>query len=93
MKSITVSLITNRKNELNRFLSTYYEKEMNIKNEAFKWSLHCNSPLECLNLVTTAIDNNDKYNMQIFVNLPELDAFINDDNINAFVKYIYMSSN
>ncbi len=92
MKGVTVSLITNKRNELNRFLSTYYEKNMNIKNEAFKWSLHCDSPFECLNLVTTAIDNNDKYNMQVLVSLPELDTFINDDNINAFVKYIYMSN-
>ena len=31
MKGVTVSLITNKRNELNRFLSTYYEKNMNIK--------------------------------------------------------------
>ena len=89
MDRITVSLITNQKEELNRFLRTYYEKNMNIQKETFKWSLMCHSPLECLDLVTTAIDNNDKYHMQVHISMPELEAVINDENINEFVKYIY----
>ena len=89
MKDITVSLITNQKDEINRFLSTYYQREMDIKNETFKWSMICNSPFECLNIVTTAIDNNDKYNMQVHISMPELEAVIDDNNVNDFVKYIY----
>lgn len=90
MKSITVSLITEKKEELNRFLSKYYNREMNIKKETFKWSLICNSPLECLSLITTVIDNNNQYNMQVVVSMPELSGIINDDNINQFVKYLYI---
>lgn len=89
MKEITLSLITNKKEELNKFLSTYYEKDMNIKDETFKWSIICNSPFECLDIVTTAIDNNDKYNMQVHISMPELETVIDDNNINDFIKYIY----
>ena len=49
----------------------------------------CNSPFECLNIVTTAIDNNDKYDMQVVVSMPELEGIINDDNVNEFIKYLY----
>lgn len=92
MKEVTVSLISNTENEIKCFLNAFYEKDMNIKNKAFKWSILCNSPFECLNLVTTAIDNSDKYHIQVFVHLPEFETFVNDKNINEFIKYIYLSN-
>lgn len=90
MKSVSVSLITNKENELNNFLSSYYEKEMHVATKAFKWCTFYQSPLECLDIVTAAVDNNDKYNVQVLVQLPELEAVINENNVNAFVKYIYL---
>lgn len=86
----TVSLISNCDGEISRFLSAYFNQNMNIKKETFKWSLICNSPFECLSLVTTVIDNNNQYNMQVVVSMPDLNGIINDDNINQFVKYLYI---
>ncbi len=90
---ITVSLISNKQDEINKFLSSYYEKDMNIHKKTFKWSMICHSPAECLNLVTTVIDNDDKYFIQVFINMPEFCVVVNEQNIDDFIKYILLREN
>lgn len=86
MKKPTLNLYCKDQNELSSFLERFYNKkfEKSIENITF------DNPIEMVDLISTIIDNNDKYNISAWINLDE-DIFIkiSNSNLDDIIKYLY----
>ena len=85
----SVNFYSNIKGEINKFLSKYYETDLDIRN-SLKWEKEYKNPIEIAEIVGTFIDNNDKYKINMWISLDN-GVFINvtNDNANEIIKYLY----
>lgn len=75
-----VNLYSSKKGEISRFLSSFYNKNIPLKND-LKWEKIFENPLEIADIIGAFIDNKDLYKINMWVSLDE-DAFIyiSEDN-------------
>ena len=71
-----LSLFSNNPNDINLFLSKFYSDKI-IKYENQNCRLNFNNPIELVSILSSIIDNNDKYNIVAWINLNEI------------IKYLY----
>lgn len=86
MKKPTLNLYCKDQNELSTFLERFYNKkiEKSIENITF------DNPIEMIDLISAIIDNNDKYNISVWINLDEnIFIKISNSNLNDIIKYLY----
>lgn len=85
----SVIFYSNEKGELNKFLSRYYETNLDIK-DCLKWEKEYKNPIEMAELIGTFIDNNENFKINMWICLDE-DIYINvtDINANEIIKYLY----
>ena len=87
--SVTVDLYSNEKSEIKRFLSSFYDENINIDND-LKWE-HCfENPIESADIIGVFIDNNENFKINMWVSLDE-GFFINitDFNADKIIRYLY----
>ena len=85
----TVNLYSNKKGELNDFLSRFYNTDLEIYNN-LKWEKKYANPLELAELIGTFIDNLDDYDIIMWISLDK-NVFISvsEDNANDIIRYLY----
>ena len=90
-----VKLYSNTQNEIYRFLNTYFdavEKENNkgYSENTLEWQKKYQNPIEMIDMIGTFIENNDQYQINMWVSL-DSGLFINitDTNADAVIRYIY----
>ena len=86
MKKPTLNLYCKNQNELIEFLERFYNREFEKSMENFTFD----NPIEMVDLISSIIDNNDRYKIYAWVNLDE-DIFIKitNSNLNEIIKYLY----
>lgn len=86
---VKINLYSNIKGELNRFLSKFYDTDLNIF-EKLTWEKEYANPIELAELIGTFIDNSDSYFINMWISLDK-DIFISitEDNANDIIKYLY----
>ena len=86
MKKPTLNLYCKNQNELIEFLEKFYNREIEKSMENFTFD----NPIEMVDLISSIIDNNDRYKIYAWVNLDE-DIFIKitNSNLNEIIKYLY----
>ncbi len=86
MTKPTLNLYSKNKNEISDFLERFYNKKIDKSIENFSFD----NPIEMIDLISTIIDNNDKYNISAWINLDE-DIFIkiSNSNLDDIIKYLY----
>ena len=84
-----VNLYSSKKGEINKFLSSYYGKNINLNND-LKWEKVFENPIEMADIVGTFIDNKELYKINMWVSLDE-NAFINitENNVDNLIRYLY----
>lgn len=84
-----VNLYSTKKGEISRFLNSYYNEQVNVEND-LKWENTYENPIEIADIIGSLIDNNDKYNINMWICLDE-DAFVNvtEDNVDSIIRYLY----
>ena len=84
-----VRLFSIEKNEINKFLSKYYNEE-NEHINLLEWEKKYQNPIEMVDIIGTFIDNNDKYSINMWISLDK-GLFINitDYNADKIIRYIY----
>lgn len=85
----SVSLYSNKKGELNNFLSRFYNTDLEIYDN-LKWEKKYANPLELAEIIGIFIDNLDNYNITMWISLDK-DVFISisEDNADDIIKYLY----
>ena len=86
---ITVSLYSNTKNEIKRFLNSFYNNSTDPEND-LKWEYVFENPVQSADIIGTFIENNDKFKINMWVSLDE-GFFINvtDYNADKIIRYLY----
>lgn len=87
MAAVTLSLWSCRDGELKKFLERYYEKELYMDEDVNKWIYIYNKPLEAVDLISTVIDNSDRYNIGMCIQLDSGDVHpVTTENHNDIIK-------
>lgn len=84
-----VNLYSVKEGEINKFLSKFYNTNVNLKH-SLKWEKDFKNPIEMAELIGTFIDNKDKYNVNMWISLDK-DIFINvtEQNVDEIIRYLY----
>lgn len=84
-----VNLYSVKEGEINKFLSKFYNTNVDLKN-SLKWEKDFKNPIEMAELIGTFIDNKDKYNVNMWISLDK-DIFINvtEQNVDEIIRYLY----
>lgn len=86
---VTVKLRSQKKGEIDKFLSKFYNTNLNIYNDLV-WEKEYKNPIEISDIVGAFIDNLDTYDLNMWICLDK-DIFINvnDSNANDIIKYLF----
>ncbi len=84
-----VNLYSSKKGEISKFLKNFFEKDVSLDDD-LKWEKKYDNSIEIADIIGTFIDNNEKYNINMWISLDE-GTFINVTNYNAneIIKYLY----
>lgn len=84
-----VNIYSNKKGEINKFLSNFYNTNLNIENK-LKWIKEFENPIEISEIVGAYVDNNEKYDIFMWISLDN-NIYINitQNNANEIIKYLY----
>ena len=84
-----INLYSTKKNEIKKFLEHYYNKKKELEDE-LKWTKEFNNPIEMAEIMGTFIDNNDKYEINMWISLDN-GVLINvtEYNIDEIIRYLY----
>lgn len=85
----TVNLYSDKKGEINKFLSQFYNTNLNIE-DSLKWEKDFNNPIEMVEIIGTFIDNKEDYQINMWISLDK-NIFINvtEHNVDEIIKYLY----
>lgn len=67
--AITISLWTTKQGELNRFLDSFYEKNMEVDCSLRRWVKDFCRPLDSVDIICALMDNNDKYDVAMYLHM------------------------
>ncbi len=99
----TVKLYSNEKNEIFKFLNSFYNSDKNIHSESktknspysikaddLEWQNNYDNPIEMTDIIGTFIDNNDKFKINMWISI-DSDVYINvtDQNADEIIRYLY----
>lgn len=84
-----ITLYSNKKGELNKFLSRFYDTNLDIENY-LKWEKESANPVELAEIIGTFIDNSDDYYLNMWLCLDK-DVFVNvtSENADDIIRYLY----
>ena len=78
-----------KNNEIKKFLELFYTKNFNMNN-IFSYNKEFDNPIEMIDLISCFVDNNDKFEISIWISIDEgIYIKINENNINSIIKYLY----
>ena len=85
----TVTILSENTSEIKDFLYKFYSEKLKLTDNNF-WEKKFENPIDMIELISTFIDNNDKYIGNIWISLDK-DVYIclNDENINLIIKYLF----
>ena len=90
MSNFIINFYSEKKGEIKKFLDLFFfSKNLDIENDLF-WKKEYDNPFDMIDIITCFIDNNEKFNMNLWISLDEnIFIYINDNNVNDIIKYIY----
>lgn len=85
----SVTLHSKKLGEINKFLSMYYNTDLEIPNK-LKWKKQYDNPVEITDLIGVYIDNLYNFDIKMWINL-DRDIFINisERNANEIIRYLF----
>lgn len=87
-----VKLYSTHKNEINRFLNSFFASNMlnDYNSSILEWQKKYQNPIEVVDIIGTFIENNDKFKINMWVSLDK-EVYINvtDYNADKLIRYIY----
>lgn len=85
----TVNLFSNKKGELNRFLSSFYNTHFDLEN-SLKWEKEYHNPVEIAEIIGIFTDNSDDFLLNMWISLDK-DVFVNvtNDNADQIIRYLF----
>lgn len=78
-------------NSIEEFLNKFYNNNTSPNINIFEnYKISFENPIEMSDLISAVIDNNDKYNISIWINLDkDLYLKVTQNNVNDIIKYLF----
>ena len=92
---VYVKLYSEKRNEIYSFLKAFYgngfnAKKLNVAKETLEWKKDYLNPIEIVDIITSFIENNNKYKINLWISLDEdILININDDNSDEIIRYLF----
>jgi hypothetical protein len=87
--AISVNLWSRKQGEIRSFLEKYYEKDVSIDDDVDRWIYIYKKPLDAIDIISTLIDNNDKYKISMCIQIDKGDVHpVTYENHNDIIKGI-----
>lgn len=88
--SVIVNLYSEKDNEIFRFLNSYNNDENPQNKDLLEWKEEFKNPIEIADIIGVFIDNNEKYDINMWISLDK-DLFINvtDNNADKIIRYLF----
>lgn len=85
----TINLFSEKTGEIQKFLEAYYSESLELKSDLF-YKKEFENPIDMIDFISCFIDNNDKFEMNIWISIDK-DVYIcvTDNNIDTLIKYFY----
>ena len=85
----TVNLFSENSNNLRKFLTLFYQNEIKLEDDYF-FEKKFENPIDMIELISTLIDNNEKFNTGIWISLDK-NIYINitDYNLDKIIRYLF----
>ena len=91
--AILISLRSDKLGEIKRFLESYYQKDVKIDDDVGWWIYVYNKPLDAVDIISAVMDNSDKYNISVCIQVDKGDIYpVTVENHNSVIKdmfYLY----
>lgn len=88
----SIKLYSNTPGDIYKFLKHFYfdiTKE-NIPKEIVEWQKHFENPIEIADMIGVCIDNNNKYDINVWINLDEnISINVTNSNVTKIIKYLF----
>ena len=86
---VSVNLYSKKHGELNRFLSKFYNTDLEIYDN-LNWKKNFDNPIELAEIIGVFLDNMDDYVIHMWICLDKnVYIYINEKNGNDIIKYLY----
>ncbi len=86
---VTVNLYSEKEGELNKFLSKFYDTNLEIHQDV-TWKKKYHNPIELAEIIGVFLDNLEDYHIQMWICLDKnVYIHINEQNGNEIIKYLY----
>ena len=84
---VIVNLYSKNDKEISRFLNSYNKETIN---DVLEWKKEFKNPIEIADIIGVFIDNNDNYDINMWISLDK-DFFINvtDNNADQIIRYLF----
>ncbi len=88
--SVIVNLYSKKANEIYNFLKKFSPNEHLDDKNLLEWKKEYNNPIEIADIVGVFIDNNDKFDINMWISLDK-DFFVNitDHNSDQIIRYLF----
>lgn len=84
-----VNLYSQEKGEIARFLSKYYNKEIQLQSH-LKWENIYPNPIELADIIGAFIENSDQFKIAMWISLDEgTFIYVSDSNADSIIRYLY----
>ena len=88
--AIIVNLWSRKTGEIKRFLERFYQKGVNMDEDVEQWIYIYKKPLDAIDIISTLIDNKDKYQISICIQVDKGDVHpVTVENHNDIIKGIF----
>ena len=87
---VTVSLRSKKINEINKFLSSFYDTNMNISGQELLWKKEYRNPIEASDIIGAFVDNINSYDLKMWLCLDKnVYIHVTEHNANDIIKYLF----
>ena len=84
-----ITLFSDKKGELNKFLSSFYNTNLEIYNH-LKWEKESANPVELEDIIGVFVDNYGNYLLNMWLSLDKnIFVKITEDNADEIIKYLF----
>ena len=84
-----VCLYSNQENEIEKFLEKYYQEKISLDSN-LRWEKRYTNPIEMADIIGTFIDNNEQYQINMWISLDEnLLINVTDNNVDKIIRYLF----
>ena len=90
MRNVTITLLSQKPSEINNFLNSFFDNKIDVDEKAFMLSCIYKEPLAGVNLISTLIDNNEKFKIEALISIEHLDSIkVSEENLDDLIRLMY----